>query len=97
MKEEGLEDYLNVHILQRSFSQLREILNQTGLTHLQLVHGGPVLAGLVHVQLGLDLLGVIYQPLTDWSLGLQILVSLTDQGLLLDLTLNLEMKFSHLL
>ena len=67
------------------------------LTYLQLVDGGAVLARLLHAQLGLDLLCVIYQTLADWSLGLQILVSLTDQCLLLDLTLNLEMNFSHLL
>ena len=77
---------------------IREILSEPDwLTYLQLVDGGPVLAGLLHVQLGLDLLGVIYQALADWSLGLQVLVSLPHQGLLLDLTLNLEMNFSHLL
>ena len=80
----------------REVSQLR-VIRSDRLTHLQLVDGGPVLAGLLHVQLGLDLLGVIDQTLADGSLGLQILVSLTDQGLLLDLTLNLEMNVSHLL
>ena len=40
---------------------------------------------------------MVYQPLTDRSLGLQVLVGLTDQALLLYLALNLEMIFSHLL
>merc|ERR1719510_2613234 len=70
---------------QNSVSLQHEALN---VHILQLVDGGAILAGLLHAQLGLDLLSVIYQTLADWSLGLQILVSLTDQGLLLDLTLN---------
>merc|ERR1719510_2745807 len=72
---------------QNSVSLQHEALN---VHILQLVDGGAILAGLLHAQLGLDLLCVIYQTLADWSLGLQILVSLTDQCLLLDLTLNAE-------
>ena len=98
MKEEGLGLPQCSYPAEKLVSQFRLISSERpSLTYLQLVDGGPVLARLVHVQLGLDLLGVIYQTLADWSLGLQILVSLTDQGLLLNLSLNLEMNFSHLL
>ena len=60
--------------------------------HLDLVEGVPVLAGLLHLPLGLDLLSVVSQLLADGSLGVEILVGGAHLTVLLNLTLNLEEK-----
>ena len=60
--------------------------------HLDLVEGVPVLAGLLHLPLGLDLLSVVSQLLADGSLGMKILVGGAHLAVLLNLTLNLEKK-----
>merc|ERR1719410_3167751 len=57
---------------------------------LDLVEGVPVLAGLLHLPPGLDLLSVASQLLADGSLSVKILVGGAHLAVFLNLTLNPE-------